>query len=123
MFVCERSIRVCIWDLFESEGVTHYNGAPTVQILLVNHPKAHRLDHQLTLTVAGAPPSPTLLGQLRELNIHAIHVYGLTETYGPYTVCEWHAEWDHLPLQNRRASLLAKARTMWSLIPYVWSMG
>ncbi len=96
-----------IWDLFESEGVTHYNGAPTVQILLVNHPKAHRLDQKLTLTVAGAPPSPTLLGQLRELNIHAIHVYGLTETYGPYTVCEWHAEWDHLPA-GEQARLLAR---------------
>jgi fatty-acyl-CoA synthase len=96
-----------VWDLFESEGVTHYNGAPTVQILLVNHPKAHRLDQQLTLTVAGAPPSPTLLGQLSELNIHPIHVYGLTETYGPFTVCEWHSEWDHLPA-GEQARLLAR---------------
>ena len=96
-----------IWDLFESEGVTHYNGAPTVQIVLVNNPKAHRLDRQLTVTVAGAPPSPTLLAQLQELNIRPIHVYGLTETYGPYTVCEWHAEWDHLPFAEQ-ARLLAR---------------
>jgi fatty-acyl-CoA synthase len=96
-----------IWDLFDSEGVTHYNGAPTVHIFLVNHPKAHRLARQITVTVAGAPPSPTLLGQLKELNIRPIHVYGLTETYGPYTVCEWHEEWDYLP-QAEQAHLLAR---------------
>lgn len=96
-----------IWDLFESEGVTHYNGAPTTQIFLVNHPKAHRLNKQMTVTVAGAPPSPTLLGQLKALNIHPIHVYGLTETYGPYTVCEWHEEWDKLS-DAEQAKMLAR---------------
>src|SRR6266699_4532546 len=106
--VCLRAVDPdLIWHLFESEGVTHYNGAPTVQIVLVNNPKAHRLDRQLTVTVAGAPPSPTLLAQLQELNIRHIHVYGLTETYGPYTVCEWHAEWDHLPFAEQ-ARLLAR---------------
>jgi len=50
-----------IWDLFASERVTHYNGAPTVQIFLVNHPKAHRLAQQVITTIAGAPPSPTVL--------------------------------------------------------------
>ncbi len=45
-----------VWDLFEAEGVTHYNGAPTVQILLVNHPKAHPLARPMTVTVAAAPP-------------------------------------------------------------------
>src|SRR5581483_975218 len=96
-----------VWDLFESEGVTHYNGAPTVQIFLVNHPKAHRLEHEITVTVAGAPPSPTLLGQMHQLNLRPVHVYGLTETYGPYTVCEWHAEWNQLP-QGEQARLLAR---------------
>ena len=53
-----------IWELLESEGVTHYNGAPTVQIGVVNDPEgARRLERPVTVTVAGAPPSPTLLGQ------------------------------------------------------------
>jgi fatty-acyl-CoA synthase len=86
-----------IWDLLESEGVSHFNGAPTVHIFLVNHAKAHRLARQVTVTVAGAPPSPTLLDQLKGLNMRPVHVYGLTETYGPYTVCEWHDEWNNLP--------------------------
>jgi len=106
--VCLRRVEPeLVWDLFESEGVTHFNGAPTVHIFLVNHAKAHRLDHQITVTVAGAPPSPTLLGQMKVLNFRPIHVYGLTETYGPYTICEWHAEWDHLP-PAEQARLLAR---------------
>jgi fatty-acyl-CoA synthase len=86
-----------IWDLIDREGITHYNGAPTVQIGVVNDPKAHKLDRPVTVTVAGAPPSPTLLGKLKELGFRPVHVYGLTETYGPHTVCAWHAEWDALP--------------------------
>jgi acyl-CoA synthetase (AMP-forming)/AMP-acid ligase II len=96
-----------VWDLFEAEGVTHYNGAPTVQLLLVDHLKAHPLARQITVTVAAAPPSPTLLGQMKQLNLRPIHVYGLTETYGPYTICEWHSEWDSL-LQAEQARLLAR---------------
>ncbi|GAC1630541.1 MAG: acyl-CoA synthetase [Ktedonobacteraceae bacterium] len=106
--VCLRKLDpVLIWDLIERERVTHYCGAPTVQILLVNHPKAHRLDHELVATVAGAPPSPTLLGQLKKLNIRPVHVYGLTETYGPYSVNEWHEEWAHLP-EEEQARRLAR---------------
>jgi fatty-acyl-CoA synthase len=97
-----------VWALIDTEGVTHYNGAPTVQIAVVNHPRAHRLDRPVTVTVAGAPPAPTLLGQMTALNLHPIHVYGLTETYGPITVCEWRAqEWDTLS-QDERARMLAR---------------
>jgi fatty-acyl-CoA synthase len=106
--VCLRKIDpTLIWELFESEGVTHYNGAPTVQIVLVNHPKAHRLVQQINVTIAGAPPSPTLLERMKELNFRPIHGYGLTETYGPSTICEWHAEWDHLPIAEQ-ARLLSR---------------
>ncbi len=90
-----------VWDLFESVGVTHYCGAPTVHVFLVNNPKAKRLEQRVTATVAGAPPSPTLLGHMKKLNIYPLHVYGLTETYGPYTVCEWHSEWDTLPEEEQ----------------------
>jgi len=96
-----------IWELLDAEGVTHYNGAPTVQIGIVNHPEAHRLERPVTVTVAGAPPSPTLLARLKELNFRPVHVYGLTETYGPHTVCEWHSEWDALG-DEERARLAAR---------------
>jgi fatty-acyl-CoA synthase len=106
--VCLRKVEPGrVWELLESEGVTHYNGAPTVHIGVVNAPAAHRLERQVTVTVAGAPPSPTLLGQLDELNFRPVHVYGLTETYGPYTVCDWHEEWEGLSSEER-ARLLAR---------------
>jgi fatty-acyl-CoA synthase len=106
--VCLRKVDPSrIWALLGSEGVTHFNGAPTVHIGIVNDPAAHRLDEPVTITVAGAPPSPTLLGQLRELNFTTVHVYGLTETYGPHTVCDWHEEWADLPAEER-ARLLAR---------------
>jgi fatty-acyl-CoA synthase len=90
-----------VWELFESEGVTHYCGAPTVQLALINDPRAHRLERPVTVLVAAAPPSPTLLAALRDRNLHPIHVYGLTETYGPVTICAWHREWDDLPLAEQ----------------------
>ncbi|MFL5804663.1 MAG: acyl--CoA ligase family protein [Roseiflexaceae bacterium] len=90
-----------IWGLFATEGVTHYCGAPTVQIGLMNCAKARRLDRPVTVMVAAAPPSPTLLLQLKERNFRPIHVYGLTETYGPITSCAWHVEWDALPIDEQ----------------------
>ncbi|HYB42251.1 MAG TPA: AMP-binding protein, partial [Candidatus Methylomirabilis sp.] len=77
------------------------NGAPTVQIGVVNHPAARRLERPVTVTVAGAPPSPTLLAKLKDLNFRPVHVYGLTETYGPHTVCEWHSDWDALGAEEQ----------------------
>ena len=96
-----------IWRLIDREGVTHYNGAPTVQLMIINHPDAHRLERAVTAMVAAAPPSPTLLARMVELNLRAVHVYGLTETYGPITVCPVQEDWAELPLE-RRAMLLAR---------------
>lgn len=87
-----------VWELFEAERVSHYCGAPTVQLALINDPHAHRLDRPVTTLVGAAPPSPTLLAGMRERNLHPIHVYGLTETYGPVMICAWHHEWDVLPI-------------------------
>jgi len=76
-----------MWKLIEEEEVTHFNSAPTVQIALVNDSAAHRVPSGLTACTGGSPPSPTLLGRLRELNITPVHIYGLTETYAPITRC------------------------------------
>jgi fatty-acyl-CoA synthase len=90
-----------IWELIDREGVTHYCGAPTVQLMVINHPRAHRLDRPVTALVAAAPPSPTLLGRMSELNFRVVHVYGLTETYGPITVCPEQEDWGELPVEQR----------------------
>jgi acyl-CoA synthetase (AMP-forming)/AMP-acid ligase II len=96
-----------IWELIDGEGVTHYNGAPTVQLMVVNHPRAHRLERPVTAMVAAAPPSPTLLARMSELNFRVVHVYGLTETYGPITVCPEQEGWRELPV-SQRARYLAR---------------
>jgi fatty-acyl-CoA synthase len=90
-----------VWDLIDGQGVTHYNGAPTVQLMVINHPRAHRLDRPVTAMVAAAPPSPTLLGRMSELNFRVVHVYGLTETYGPITVCPEPEGWRQLPVEQQ----------------------
>jgi fatty-acyl-CoA synthase len=95
--VCLRKVDPgAIWDLIDSEQITHYNGAPTVHLGVVTHPSAHRLEREVTVTIGGAPPSPTLLARMTALNFKPIHVYGLTETYAPYTVCERQDAWAEL---------------------------
>jgi fatty-acyl-CoA synthase len=106
--VCLRQVDpALVWRLVREEGVTHYNGSPTVHTALVHHPDAAPLERSLTALVAGAPPSPTLLARMEALNIRVVHVYGLTETYGPHTVCTWQDGWDELPADDR-ARLLAR---------------
>ena len=96
-----------VWELIDGEGVTHYNGAPTVQLMVLNHPRAHRLDRPVTAMVAAAPPSPTLFARMSELNFRVVHVYGLTETYGPITVCPEQQAGRDLP-PEQRARYLAR---------------
>ena len=93
------------WELIDAEGVTHYNGAPTVQLMILNHPRAHRLDRPVTAMVAAAPPSPTLFARMSELNFRVVHVYGLTETYGPITVCPEQQAWRDWPPAERARHL------------------
>ncbi|RDD83981.1 acyl--CoA ligase family protein [Streptomyces parvulus] len=92
--VCLRTVEPeSIWRLIESESVTHLNGAPTVLVMLANSPAARPLARPLTVTTAGAAPSPAIIGRMEELGASIVHVYGLTETYGPYTVCERKEAW------------------------------
>jgi fatty-acyl-CoA synthase len=106
--VCLRKVDADrIWDLFDTEGITHYNAAPTVHTGLVNHPRAHRLDHSVTATMGGASPSPTLLQRLRDLHFRPVQVYGLTETYAPITTNHVRKAWETLSL-GEQMCLLAR---------------
>jgi fatty-acyl-CoA synthase len=106
--VCLRAVRgERIWELLDQEEVTHLNGAPTMLTTLVGAQQAHPLERPLVVTTAGAPPSPTTIAQCERINGRVIHVYGLTETYGPYSVCQWQQGWEDLDVQER-AGLLAR---------------
>ena len=102
-------------DLVMKEDVTHFCGAPTVLIMLANHPSIQRLRprRKLTIATAAAPPSPTIIQTMEDLGVEIIHVYGLTETYGPHSICEWQAQWDDLPA-TERARLKARQG-----VPYI----
>ncbi|KAG8970425.1 hypothetical protein FRC03_008622 [Tulasnella sp. 419] len=67
-----------IWRYFTSYGVTHYCGAPTVQIGIINSPEARRLDKPIRAIIAGSAPTAHLIGELEKKSIHVTHVYGLT---------------------------------------------
>ena len=100
--VCLRKVEPGrIWELLEGEEITHYCGAPTVHIGVVNDPAAHRLEQAVQVPTGGAPPSPTLLARMQELNLHPQHLYGLTESYGPHTSCTWDPAWDERPDEDR----------------------
>ena len=100
--VCLREVRGdAIWQLIDGEGVTHLNGAPTVVATVLDAPQAHVLDHPIVITTAAAPPSPTALARAERMGFSIVHVYGLTETYGPYAVCQWQHQWDGLDPQQR----------------------
>ncbi len=98
-----------ILELIHSEGVTHFNGAPTVLLMLAEAPGAQdaRFDRPVRVATGGAPPSPTLLARMEQLGIHITHLYGLTETYGPHVYCEMQPGWEELR-PEARAALLAR---------------
>jgi fatty-acyl-CoA synthase len=107
-----------VWKLIQLEGVTHQNAAPVVLISLLNHPDCPQyLEQPLTIMTAGAPPSPTLIEKITNIGAKIIHVYGLTEVYGPYTVCEEQPDWDSLETENK-AKLLARQG-----VPYIGADG
>jgi len=102
--VCLRRVDpVEVFRLIETESISHMCGAPTVLIALTSHPRAQTavFPRKLRVTTAGAPPSPTVIANMEALGAEITHVYGLTETYGPHSVCAWHAEWDALPADER----------------------
>jgi fatty-acyl-CoA synthase len=94
-----------IWHLLEEEHVTHLNGAPPVLATLVGAEEAHELERPLVITTAGAPPNPKTIARCEDINARVIHVYGLTETYGPYSVCQWQEGWEDLEVEERAALL------------------
>jgi fatty-acyl-CoA synthase len=94
--VCLRAVRgSAMWSLMAEHGVTHMCGAPIVMATLLSTPEAEKreLPAQVTFIVAGAPPPEAVLAAMRAAGFAVVHVYGLTECYGPAVVNEWHEEW------------------------------
>jgi len=102
--VCLRRVEAAaIFDLIWREGVTHYCGAPIVQSLLVNAPDELKvgLPRGVKAMVAGAAPPASMIEGMEALGFDLTHVYGLTEVYGPATVCAKQDAWNALDIGER----------------------
>jgi fatty-acyl-CoA synthase len=110
--VCLRRVEAqAIFDAIRNHGVTHYCGAPIVHGLLVNAPAAMKagVPAGVKAMVAGAAPPASMIEGMEKMGFDLTHVYGLTEVYGPATVCAKHEAWDALDIGERARSTPARA--------------
>ncbi len=104
--VCLRKVEAKpIFDLIRQHTVTHYCGAPIVHGLLVNAPAQLKagINHTVKAMVAGAAPPAAMIEGMESMGFDITHVYGLTEVYGPATVCAKQADWEALDIGERAA--------------------
>lgn len=136
-----------IWKLLKEEGITHFNAAPTVNTLLCSAKEAEKLPQEVRVTVAASPPSGHLFEQMvsgrlavwqaladhtcirvlfvanvadrqqTNLNLHPVHVYGLTETYGPITKGYQMPSWDALSPSDRYAKMARQGHGFVTSLP------
>jgi fatty-acyl-CoA synthase len=115
--VCLRWPRAnLMYDAIATHKVTHLCGAPIIMATLLNAPAAEKkpLPHQVEFVTAAAPPPEAVLAAMKSAGFNVTHVYGLTETYGPATVNEWHGAWNALDSAEQAAK---KARQGVRLVP------
>lgn len=108
--VCLRRVTAKnIFDAIATHGITHMGGAPTVMGFLINATEDEKkpLPNTVHFFAAAAPPPAATIKKLEDQGFNVIHVYGLTETYGPAVVNAWHDEWDELDV-NARAQVKAR---------------
>src|SRR5262245_4810562 len=97
--ICLRRVEVePIFAAIAEHKVTHLCGAPIVMNLIANAPDPARTSfgQQVQAMTGGAAPPAAVLQKMAAQGIHMIHLYGLTECYGPATVCAWQEAWDML---------------------------
>ncbi len=108
--VCLRQVRAePIWESIKTHKISHLCGAPIVMsvILSLENQQDYKPSHQVQFFTAAAPPPESVLKQMQKAGFLVTHLYGLTETYGPAVINEWHQEWDSLDITNQ-ASLKAR---------------
>lgn len=115
--VCMRQVRAKqMFELIADHKVTHLCGAPIVMSTLLNAPAGEKkpLPHEVQFFTAAAPPPEAVLAAMKGAGFNVTHLYGLTETYGPAAVNDWHREWDAL---DSAAQAAKKARQGVTIVP------
>ncbi|KAK4478333.1 hypothetical protein RD792_017623 [Penstemon davidsonii] len=99
--ICLRQVTAkAVYSAIANLGVTHFCAAPVVLNTIINSPKNETilpLPRVIHVMTAGAAPSPSILSAMSQQGFKVTHTYGLSETYGPSTICAWKPEWDSLP--------------------------
>jgi fatty-acyl-CoA synthase len=102
MHLCLRKVDApAIWRHLRESGVTHLCGAPTVLTMIAWDASAATVERAVRIATGGAPPTPALLERMALLGLDVMHLYGLTETYGPAGICEWRSEWSGLRIEQQ----------------------
>lgn len=104
--VCLRRVEAArVFSAIADHGVTHLCAAPIVLTMLIHAPEDVRRRFPQTVQVAtgGAAPPSTIIARMEEMGFAVTHLYGLTESYGPATVCQWQPGLDAMPLEQRAA--------------------
>ncbi|HIF59998.1 MAG TPA: acyl-CoA synthetase [Rhodospirillales bacterium] len=104
--VCLRNVSAKeIYNAIAEHKINHFCGAPIVLGMVVNAAKKEikPFDYVVEVMTAGAPPPAAILQSISEAGFRVTHAYGLTETYGPATVCAWQGAWDELQDQEKAA--------------------
>ncbi|XP_018809451.1 acetate/butyrate--CoA ligase AAE7, peroxisomal [Juglans regia] len=103
--VCLRQVSAkAVYSAIANHSVTHFCAAPVVLNTIVHAPPEETilpLPHVVHVMTAGAAPPPSVLFEMSQKGFRITHTYGLSETYGPSTVCAWKPEWDSLPLETQ----------------------
>ena len=108
--VCLRRVDpALIFPAIAEHRVTHLCGAPIVLNMLVHAPQAvkRRFEHTVEVATGGAAPPSQIIESMESMGFRVTHLYGLTESYGPSTLCAWQEEWAGLDL-NARSVLMAR---------------
>jgi fatty-acyl-CoA synthase len=106
--VCLRRVDpALIFPAIRQHRVTHMCGAPVVMTMLIHAPAETRVtfDHVVEFATGGAAPPSAVIAGMEAMGFRVTHLYGLTESYGPATLCAWQEEWDGLPLPERAARM------------------
>ena len=108
--VCLRKVDpALVFPMIEEHGVTHLCGAPVVLNMLIHAPPEVKraFGRRIEIATGGAAPPSAVIAAMEEMGFRVLHLYGLTETYGPATLCAWQGEWDALD-QEGRAAMMAR---------------
>jgi fatty-acyl-CoA synthase len=120
LHVCQRAIVPAqIFGKIATHGVTNMCGAPIVLSMLAFAPESDRqvFAQRVKIMTGGAAPTSTIIAKMEELGFDVVHAYGLTESYGPATLCEWQHDWDDLDLPARARQMARQG------VPYITAAG